>query len=150
VRPEISRGEMSPEERRIRSRAAQLLAGAGILHGTLSERMQVCGKETCACSRGEKHRTLVLTVRTDGTLRQIYIPKSLEPSVRQWREGDREVRELLARLSGIHQDRLVARKKKEGKRPAPSAITGTFSQACGVKAGTSSWTWKRSGLRKAR
>ena len=111
--PEISRREMSPEERRMRSRAAQILAGAGVLHGTLSERMQVCGKKNCACSRGEKHRTLVLTVRSGGEVQQIYIPRLLESLVRQWVDQDREVRDLLARLSAMHRDRLVARKKKE-------------------------------------
>lgn len=115
MRPEISRGEMSQEERKIRSRAAQLLSEGGILHGTLSERMQMCGKKTCACSRGEKHRTLILTVRIDGNLQQIYIPKALEPTVRKWMDGDREVRELLSQLSGIHQRRLIDKKNKEGK-----------------------------------
>ena len=113
--PEISSGEMSSHERKIRSRAAQLLTGAGIIHGTLSERMQVCGKKTCACSRGEKHRTLILTVRIGGKLRQIYIPKSLEFTVRKWMDGDQEVRDLLSQLSSIHQKRLATRKNKKGK-----------------------------------
>lgn len=107
----ISRSEMSPEERRLRSRAAQLLAAGGVLHGTLSERFNVCGKQNCACIRGEKHRSLVLTLRGGGKYEQVYIPKSLEPLVREWVEQDHEVRELLAKLTAIHRDRLVAKKK---------------------------------------
>lgn len=108
----ISRGSMSASERELRSRAAQLVGTTGLLHGTLVERAVVCGKKTCRCARGEKHRALYLTLREGKRQHQLYIPAALEPLVRDWVEQDRTVRGLLAKLSGIHRKKIEQLKKK--------------------------------------
>lgn len=112
MKPEVPKPSMSPQERRVRSRASQILASSGILHGTLSVRHQVCGKPNCRCTRGHKHRTLVLVVRDQGSTQQIQIPARLEDTVRRWLEQDREIRELLLEISGFHQDRVLKMKRK--------------------------------------
>lgn len=112
MKPEISRTKMSAAERNLRNRAAQLLDGAGILHGTLVERQQRCGSPTCHCVDGERHRALVLTVRHEGVSEQIYVPHHLEATVRRWVKQDHAVRDLLAELAHLHAAKLRALKSQ--------------------------------------
>lgn len=109
----IPKTSMSAQERRLRSRAAQIAAYGAIIHGTLSERYQTCGKPKCRCMRGHKHRTLVLLVRDEGQVRQIQIPADLEDRVRRWLKQDHEIRDLLGRISRFQRDRILKEKKKK-------------------------------------
>lgn len=106
MKAEFSRGAMSADERQLRSKASQVLAGAGLLHGSLVERQRRCGKPNCRCASGEGHRALILTVRSEGAAEQIYVPQHLEDLVRRWVSQDRELRELLDRLTRLHTERL--------------------------------------------
>ena len=106
MKPEIARTKMSAQERRLRNRAAQLLHGAGLVHGTLVERHQRCGRPNCHCVDGERHRALVLTIRTEGKSEQIYIPRHLETTVRRWVEQDHAIRDLLAELASLHAEKI--------------------------------------------
>lgn len=115
MKAEISRSAMSSEERDVRSRAGQLLNGAGVLHGSLTAREQLCGKSNCRCTRGERHRTLVLTVRSEGRAEQIYIPKHLEATVRRWVDQDHQLRDLLGKLALLHTEK-IRQLKTEGAR----------------------------------
>lgn len=113
---EISRSAMSPRERELRSRAAQLLNGAGLLHGSLIARERSCGRKGCRCERGEKHPALYVYRQQDGKLRQLYVSKEHEPDVRRWLEQDKELRTLLEELWEIHWQRAKARKPKTEER----------------------------------
>ena len=115
MKAEFSRNAMALEERRLRSRAARLLSGAGILHGSLVERQRLCGKPNCRCTRGERHRALILTVRSDGRSEQIYIPKHLEATVQRWVEQDHQLRDLLLELARMHTEK-IRQLKTEGAR----------------------------------
>ena len=117
MKPDVPRVTMSEAERRLRSRAAQLLDGAGLLHGSLVERSRVCGKPTCHCAQGPGHRALILTVRSQGRVEQIYVPPYLEATVRRWVEQDRKVRGLLGELGELHRDKVRELKA----RGAPSS-----------------------------
>lgn len=112
MKPEIPRASMSKEERDLRSRAGKLLGGAGLLHGYLSTRYQVCGTPTCRCARGEKHQAFVLVLREEGKTTQIPVPRALEPTVRRWVEQDRELRDLLHEISELHRERLIDLKQR--------------------------------------
>ena len=114
MRPEFQRLALSPRERELRSRATQLLNGAGFLQGTLVERFQVCGKLGCRCARGEKHRALVITLRREKKLEQLYIPRSLEEKVRRWLEQGRDLQDLLRQISQLHWEKI--RQQKQEKR----------------------------------
>lgn len=113
MKPEIARVAMSALERDLRSRAAQIISGAGLLHGTLVERDRVCGKPGCRCARGDKHRCLFLTLRKDGEFQQLYVPKTLEATVRRWVEQDHGVREILWKISRLHWEKV--KKEKHGR-----------------------------------
>lgn len=116
MRPELSKTAMSPEERALRSKAAQILASGALLHGYLAKRTKVCGKPNCRCTRGEKHTVFVLVVRREGRSQQIPVPKRLEPTVRRWVEQDKAVREIVARISELQIERLRDLKKPRGGR----------------------------------
>lgn len=105
----IPRSKMTPRERELRSRLAQLVSGAGLARGTLSERLKTCGKPNCRCAQGEKHRSLYLVVSKGGKLQQLFIPNSLEPTTRQWVEAYQRIRELLEELSELYWGKLTRR-----------------------------------------
>jgi len=55
----FTRAFLSPAERDLPSRVAQLVSGSWFLCGTLSERSGKCGKPTCHCTKGELHQVPV-------------------------------------------------------------------------------------------
>ena len=105
---------MSAQERRVRSRLVQLLSGHAIIRGTLSLRERTCGKPGCHCTRGEKHGGLYLVLSEKGRLRQVFVPRNLEPTVRQWVAQYHEVRDLLEALARMHLDRLTRKDEDKG------------------------------------
>ena len=111
---DISKASMSKEERALRSRAHQLLDGAGIVHGSLSVRQQKCGKENCRCTRGERHETFVLVLRKDRRVQQIPIPRWLVSSVKRWVEQEKTLQGLLRKISELQVKRI-----REMKRAGP-------------------------------
>ena len=113
VPTEIARNSMSPRERQLRSRAAQILNGAGLLHGSLIARERSCGRKGCRCERGEKHPALYVYRQQDGKLRQLYVGKEHEADVRRWIEQDKELRALLEEIWEIHWQRAKQRKAKK-------------------------------------
>lgn len=112
MKREINRGTISAPERRLRNRAAQLLASAGLLHGSLVVRKRRCGKPNCHCAEGEGHRGLVLTVRHEGRTEQIHIPRHLESTVERWVEQDHQLRDLLADLAHLHTEKIRELKRQ--------------------------------------
>ena len=106
----VPRAKMSPAERRLRSRLAQLLSRRGVIRASLLERHRVCGKPNCRCTRGQEHESLYLVVSEGGRSRQLYVPKAWESRVRQWVADYQEARELLEAISGIHWDKLRQRR----------------------------------------
>ena len=112
--PDVSRTAMTARERAIRSRAAQLLSSAGLLHGFVVERERSCGRASCWCAKGERgHPTVLVHRRKDGKLRQLYVSKAAEAAVRRWVEQDRELRALLEELWEIHWQRAKSRTPKK-------------------------------------
>lgn len=101
---------MSPRERELRSQLKQMLLAQGVIRGTLALRETTCGKANCRCKRGLKHLALYLVASEQGKLRQLFIPKSLEPQARQWVASYQRLRELLEELSQLHWERLEQRK----------------------------------------
>jgi len=104
---------MSARERELRSRAAQLLATSGLLHGFLVEREKSCGRKGCRCERGEKHPATYVYRRQDGKLRQLYVGKEHDEAVRRWIEQDKQLRALLEEIWEIHWQRVRTRPHRE-------------------------------------
>jgi hypothetical protein len=49
-----------------------------------------------------------------GRLRQVFVPRNLEPTVRQWVAQYHEVRDLLEALARMHLDRLTRKDRDKG------------------------------------
>ena len=107
--PDIAKTRMTPQERELRSRLAQLLSRAALVRGTLSERKKSCGKPSCHCAHGEKHRALYLVASEKGKPRQLYIPHELEAEARQCVETYQKIRELLEELSQLYWKKVKKR-----------------------------------------
>ena len=114
MRQEIARASMSQQERDLRSRASQLLAGAGLIHGYLSTRYQICGTPNCRCTRGEKHQAFVLVIRREGKTIQIPIPRRLVPTVERWVGQEKTLQDLVRQISELQTERI-----REMKRARP-------------------------------
>ena len=112
MRHEIAKAAMSEEERELRSRAGQILSGAGLIHGNLSTRLQKCGKPNCRCNRGERHELFVLVLRQDGKTIQVPIPRRLVQRVRQWVQQEKDLQEMLRRISELQTERIRELKKR--------------------------------------
>jgi hypothetical protein len=106
----LSRAEISPTERGLRSRIAQIASGERLLRGTLSERSSKCGKPNCRCADGAGHSSLYLVQSQAGKVRQLCIPKALQYPVRQAVGQFQEMQRLLHEVSELEWRRFLARK----------------------------------------
>ena len=95
----MNRTNLSAAERDFRSRLAQLAHDNWLLRGTLSVRSRKCGKATCHCANGELHASLYLVQSHDGKPRQLCIPKSWEPRVRQAVNDYQQLQRLIEEVS---------------------------------------------------
>jgi hypothetical protein len=100
---------MSPAERRLRARICLLVERAAMIRGSLSVRATVCGKLSCRCARGEKHRAVCLVAYDKGRIRQQHVPHVLAPAVRQWIAIWKQVAALLDQVSHRQWQRLKRR-----------------------------------------
>lgn len=69
--------------RQRRKLVQQLPRTARLLKGSLVELYRTCGKPSCRCLKGEKHRSLYLSRSREGKTTMTYIPAAYERSVRQ-------------------------------------------------------------------
>jgi hypothetical protein len=107
----ISRLELSAAERRLRSRLAQLASGERFLRGTLHPRLGTCGKPTCGCAQGRLHPSLYLVQRHQGKLRQVCVPKTWQPRVRQAVSRYQQMQQFMEEVSELEWKRLRERKR---------------------------------------
>lgn len=124
------------QERQCRSKLHQLLSHAeGFLNGSLIVMARRCGKPTCRCASDDeaKHRSLYLGQTLNGKTTMLYIPASLEPSVRQWVANFQQAAQLIEQLSqqarvrlNLSKQQAAARKSSARKAPAPKPSRKPF------------------------
>lgn len=107
----LPRTALSPQERAWRSKLTQFTAGQPFLRGTLLERERVCGKPTCRCTRGRKHRSLYLVVSDGKRQRQLFVPRDWEDRVRQWVANHQAMRELVREVSDLYWTKVQRRQE---------------------------------------
>ena len=105
----MNRNSRSSKERALRSRLAQIVHAAPLLHATLNEREVTCGKKGCRCAQGEKHASLYAVSSREGKTRQVFIAKGRESTVHEWVAHYHRVRELLENLSELFWEQLRAK-----------------------------------------
>jgi hypothetical protein len=111
------RSQRPAPERHARSRLAQLITERPFLRGSLVERARSCGKPTCRCQRGHLHRSLYLAVRHHDQRALLYIPRALEPTVRQWVANGRLLSQQLQALNQLQLEQLLQRKQHLSEQP---------------------------------
>jgi len=100
---------MSTAERRLRACVCLLVERAEMIKGSLSVRATVCGKPTCHCARGEKHRSVCLVAYDKGRIRQQHVPGVQVPVVRRWIAIWKQVAVLLDQISRRQWRKMKAR-----------------------------------------
>ena len=105
------RSQRAFPERHTRSQLVQLISQQPFLRGSLVERARRCGKPTCRCRQGQLHRSLYLAVRHRDRRVLLYIPRSLEETVRLWVANGRRLREQLEALNQLQLEQLLQRKQ---------------------------------------
>jgi hypothetical protein len=106
------RSQRSAPERHARSRLVQLIAEQPFLRGSLVERARSCGKPSCRCQRGQLHRSLYLATRHQGQRALLYVPRTLEDTVRLWVQNGRSLSRQLQDLHQLQLDQLLQRKEQ--------------------------------------
>jgi hypothetical protein len=106
------RSQRSAPERHARSRLAQLISEQPFLRGSLVERTRTCGKPTCRCQQGHRHRSLYLAIRHRDQRALLYIPRALEETVRQWVHNGRCLTQQLQTLNQQQLEQLLQRKQQ--------------------------------------
>jgi hypothetical protein len=99
-------------ERNARSRVAQLITQQPFLRGSLVEQARSCGKPSCRCQRGQLHRSLYLAVRHNDRRVLLYVPRALEPTVRDWVANGRRLAQQLRDLNQLQLDQLLQSKQQ--------------------------------------
>jgi len=68
---------------------------------------RLCGKPSCRCARGHKHRSLYLSRSHKGKTTMMYIPKKHERKITEAAGRYRKIRDLLNRLSEATHKKLL-------------------------------------------
>lgn len=113
---------MKANDHQLRSQLAQIVSSGGIIRGTLLERRRTCGKPSCRCARGRKHRSVYLVLSDGKRQRQLYVPKAWESKVREWVANCRELKHLINQISEIYWDKVRHRRQRarwSGRSPCP-------------------------------
>lgn len=105
-------------ERAVRSQLTQLISEQPLLIGSLQERSRRCGKPSCRCNQGQRHRSLYLATSHQGRRVLLYVPRVLHETVRLWLSNGRRLKQQLQQLHQIQLDQLLQRKQQSSQRPA--------------------------------
>lgn len=106
------RSAVPSEERRVRSRLAQLAHEGDVLRGSLTLMRHTCGKRGCRCARGDKHESWYLGYSEEGKKRMVSIRREALAQVREWIARYQESKGCLESLSRAALRRL----REEGRR----------------------------------
>ena len=80
---------------------------SALVKGNVYELARKCGKTNCVCTRGELHRSMVLTWSEGGKSRLLSIPSERVPEVKKKSEEYLRFRRARARVTEIHRDILA-------------------------------------------
>lgn len=105
------RNYLSERERNARSKCTKLVHDSAFVIGSLVEMIRVCGKPTCKCTTGDKHKSWCLAVRYQGKRKMVHIPHELEPEVFKWVATYQELWKQLETISQASIERIAQSKK---------------------------------------
>ena len=115
------RTQWTEPERYDRSQLAKLLHDQALLAGSLVTMARTCGKPKCKCRRGHPHVSLYLSIRAGPQRKMLYVPPSLESSVRAAIQTYQQAQRLTARVSQACLERFLAAKAQRRQGPAAAS-----------------------------
>jgi len=80
---------------------------SALVKGNVYELARKCGKPNCICTRGELHRSMVLTWSEKGKSRLLSLPSGRVAEVKKKSEEYLRFRRARARVTEIHRDILA-------------------------------------------
>jgi hypothetical protein len=80
---------------------------SALVKGNVYELARKCGKPNCICTRGELHRSMVLTWSEKGKSRLLSLPSERVAEVQKKSEEYLRFRRARARVTEIHRDLLA-------------------------------------------
>lgn len=97
-----------------------VFARTPLVKGNVYEMVRKCGKPSCVCSRGEMHRSMVLSWSDRGKTRLLSIPAERLGELRSKSQAYLRFRQARARVSKIHKEMLLLLDRiEELRREAP-------------------------------
>jgi hypothetical protein len=98
-------------------RVLKVVFGRSVLvKGNVYELVRKCGKPNCVCTRGQLHRSMVLTWSEEGKSRLLSIPKERVSEVKKKSEEYLRFRRARARVTEIHREILAVMDRIERLR----------------------------------
>jgi hypothetical protein len=118
-----ARQELSLLRSRLRDRLAELrrvlkvvFGRSALVKGNVYELARKCGKANCVCTRGQLHRSMVLTWSEEGKSRLLSISKERVSEVKNKSEEYLRFRRARARVTEIHREILAVMDRIERLR----------------------------------
>jgi hypothetical protein len=105
--------------RLLANRLKRVAAVKPLLIATMAEVGKVCGKPSCRCRRGFKHRACQLTYQEQGKTHALYVPVDFREEVRSWIEEYHKLQRLLREISQLSlmlvRSHVQERKRRRGR-----------------------------------
>jgi hypothetical protein len=113
----------------VRGLIGPFLSDTGVIKGSVYELKRKCGKPGCKCTRGELHRSMVVSDSEKGHKRLRIIPRGFLVEVRAKVGRYRRLRRCRARLVEVHKEMLkvmdeMERARRDGMPSAGSKRAG--------------------------
>lgn len=80
-----------------------------ILRGSIVVVKRYCGKPSCRCLKGHKHRALYVSRSLNGQSRLVYIPQKSEAEVRKLVGNYQKMKAVMEKISLINLKRVAAK-----------------------------------------
>jgi hypothetical protein len=98
-----------------RRKTAQKAPIEDVVRGALVTVDRFCGKPSCRCRKGQKHRSVYLSQYRRSGSRMIYIPKKSEEEIRRLVRNYKKLKAILDKVSDMN-IQLLTRPTGEKKR----------------------------------
>lgn len=96
-----------------RQAARQMPPLEEILRGSVVIVNRYCGKPSCRCLKGYKHRALYVSQSQKGKPRLVYIPQRSEKEVRMLIRNYRKMKVVMEKISRINLERVTAARREK-------------------------------------
>ena len=109
----MSRNYMDMQLKKATSHLARLVHKGSFLKGNTVTMKRTCGYPNCRCVKGEKHVSMYIGKKQNGTTKMIYVPKRLEEEVEKKINAYHSIKKLVDEISELNYEDLKEKKEKK-------------------------------------